>query len=91
MDWETHKKQLLKDPEFKKALKETRVEYEVARAMIYARVKHKLTQKQLATKLKTRQSVVSRVETGQTTASLSFLKRFAGSFGGRVKISFEGL
>ncbi|MBL7150712.1 helix-turn-helix transcriptional regulator [Candidatus Microgenomates bacterium] len=91
MDWETHKKQLLKDPKFRKALEETRPEYEIARAMILARIKYKLTQKQLAKKLKTQQSVISRVENAQTTPTVSFLKRFASAFGATLKISFEGI
>lgn len=91
MDWETHKKQLLKDPKFRKALEETRPEYEIARAMILARIKHKLTQKQLAKKLKTQQSVISRVENAQTTPTVSFLKRLASIFGATLKISFEGI
>lgn len=91
MDWEAHKKQLLKNPKFREALKETKPEYEIARAFILARIKHRLTQKQLAVKLKTRQSVISRVENGQTTASISFLKRFAEIFGGKVEISFAGI
>ena len=91
MDWGTHKKQLLKDSKFRKALKETRPEYEIARAIILARIKHKLTQKQLAKKLKTQQSVISRVESARTTPSLSFLKRLASAFGGTLKISFEGI
>jgi len=91
MEWETHKKQLLKDPKFRKALEETRPEYEIARAMILARIKHKLSQKELARKLKTQQSVVSRVENAQTTPTVSFLKRFASALGGTLKISFEGI
>jgi len=91
MDWQIHKKQLLKNSKFKKALKETRLEYEVARAVIKARIKYKLTQKQLAKKLKTQQSVISRVENAQTTASLSFLQRLASVFGGSVRVSFEGI
>jgi len=91
MDWKTHKKELLKNPKFRKALEETRPEYEVARAMILARTKHNLTQKQLAGKLKTRQSVISRVENAQTTVTLSFLKRFATAFNAKLKISFEGI
>ncbi len=88
MDWETHKKLLLKDPKFKKALKETRLEYEIARAIILARIKHKMTQKELARKLKTKQSVISRVENAQTTPSLSFLKRLASVFNTELKIEF---
>jgi len=88
MDWKTHKKQLLKDPKFKKALKETRLEYEIARAIILARIKNKMTQKELAKRLKTKQSVISRVENAQTTPSLSFLKRLASVFNAELKIEF---
>ncbi|MFC1790821.1 multiprotein-bridging factor 1 family protein [Patescibacteria group bacterium] len=91
MDWETHKKQLLKDPKLRKALQETKLEYDIARAIILARIKHGLTQKQLARKLNTQQSVISRVENAQTTASLSFLSRLATALGGQVKVSFEGI
>ncbi len=91
MDWQTHKKQLLKDPKFKKALQENRVEYQIARSVIKARLKHQLTQKQLADKLKTQQSVISRVENAQTTASVSFLKRLANIFNGELKISIRGI
>lgn len=88
MDWKTHRELLLKDPKFRKALKETKLEYEVARAIILARVKRKMTQKDLAKKLKTRQSVISRVENGKTTPSLSFLKRLASVFNTSLKIEF---
>lgn len=88
MDWEIHKKLLLKDPKFRRALKETRLEYEVARAIILARIKYKMTQKELAKKLKTRQSVISRVENAQTTPSLSFLKRLARPLNSRLEIRF---
>lgn len=77
MDWEKHKKQLLKDPKFRKALKETALEYQIARALILARTKNKLTQKELARRMGTKQSVISRVENAKTTPSLSFLKRLA--------------
>jgi len=77
MDWDTHKKLLLKDPGFRKALKETELEYQVARNIIKARIEKNLTQAQLAKKLKTRQSVISRAENAKTVPSLSFLKRLA--------------
>lgn len=77
MDWDTHKKILLKDPEFRKALKESELEYQIARSVIRARIDQGLTQADLARKLKTRQSVISRVENAKTVPSLSFLKRLA--------------
>jgi len=77
MDWKTHKIELENDPEFRVSLKETRMEYEIARALIEARIRHNLSQKELAEKLGTKQSVISRVENAKTTPSLSFLKRLA--------------
>jgi len=89
MTWEKHKKILLKDPEFRKVYEETRLEYEIARALILARVKKRLTQAQLAKKLKTKQSVISRVESGKTTPSLSFLKRLASVLGTSLSVQFK--
>lgn len=89
MDWSTHKKRLLKDPKFRRALKYVELEYRIAREVIAQRIKHKLTQKQLAQKLKTRQSVVSRVENAKTTTSLSFLKRLAEVFNTTLSVSFD--
>ncbi len=76
-DWGKHKRELLKDPEFKRLIDESRVEFEIARAVIAARIKRKLTQKQLARKIKTGQSVISRLESAGSTPSISLLKRVA--------------
>ncbi|KKT67332.1 MAG: Transcriptional regulator, XRE family [Candidatus Woesebacteria bacterium GW2011_GWC2_45_9] len=77
MDWKTHKRQLLRDPEVRRALKESGLEFQIAKSIIEARIKRGLTQKELARRLNTKQSVISRVETAKTTPSLSFLKRLA--------------
>lgn len=89
MDWNKHKKILLKDPEVKEALKETELEYQVARAVIRARIEQNLTQAQLAKKLKTRQSVISRVENAKTVPSLSFLKRLAAALNTSLLVRFQ--
>lgn len=89
MDWETHKKILLKDPEVRKALEESELEYQVARAIIKARIDQNLTQAQLARKLKTRQSVISRVENAKTVPSLSFLKRLAAALNASLSVRFQ--
>jgi ribosome-binding protein aMBF1 (putative translation factor) len=91
MNWNTHKKLLLKDPKFRKAVEETRLEYEIARAIILARVEKKMTQKELAIKLKTKQSVISRIENAQTTPSLSFLKRLASVFNTELKVELGNI
>lgn len=89
MDWETHKKILLKDPKFRKAYEESQLEYEISRAIIRARVEKGLTQKQLADKLHTKQSVISRVESANTTPSLSFLKRLAQVLNVNLQVQFK--
>ncbi len=89
MDWETHKKQLLKNRKFRKALEKTRLEYDIARAIILARTKKKLTQKELAQKMGTKQSVISRVENAKTTPSLSFLIKLAGVLDTKLTVKFD--
>ena len=89
MDFETHKKLLMKDPKFRKAYEESQLEYEIARAVIRARIEKGLTQKQLAEKLNTKQSVISRVESANTTPSLSLLKRLAQALNTSLRVQFK--
>lgn len=88
-DWETHRKRLLAKPGVRKALAEHELEYKIARALIAARIKRGFTQAQLAKRLKTKQSVISRVENAQTTPSLSFLKRLAIVLDTHLSVSFQ--
>lgn len=89
MDWNTHKKELLKNPAFRKAYEESAVEYQITRAIIKARIEKGLSQKQLAQKLNTKQSVISRVENAKTVPSLSFLKRLAHALNSSLQIEFK--
>ena len=86
MNWKTHKRQLLRNPEVRRALKESELEFQIARSIIQARIKRGLTQEQLARKLKTRQSVISRLETVKTTPTLSFLKRVAETLNTTLRV-----
>ena len=88
MDWKKHKRELLKNPKFRQALKETEPEYQVARALIVARLRNDLTQKELAKKMGTKQSVISRVENSRTTPSLSFMKRLARVLNMSLEVRF---
>ena len=87
--WDEYEKKLLKKPGVRKALKESSLEYEIARAIIQARAKKGLTQKELAAALHTRQSVISRVENAKTTPSLTFLKRLAAELGYSLQVQFK--
>lgn len=89
VDWDDFSKDLLKQPGFKEALKETELEYQVAHAIIEARVKKGLTQDALAKAMNTKQSVISRVENAKTVPSLSFLKRLAQVLNASLQIQFK--
>lgn len=86
MDWKTHKRQLLRDPKVRKALKKSELEFQIAKSIIEARIKRGITQKELAKKLRTKQSVISRVETVKTTPTLSFLKRVAETLNTSLRV-----
>lgn len=88
-DFEKHKQKLLKNPEFKKLYNETRLEFEIAKSVIRARIENGLTQKQLADKLHTGQSAISRLEGANTTPSISFLKRLATALNTTLQVQFK--
>lgn len=77
--WQEHKKELLKRPDFVEALKGVEIEFQIADAIIQARLEKGMTQKDLADKMKTRQSVISRVESAKTIPTISFLKRLSSA------------
>ncbi len=87
--WDEYEKKLLKKPGVQKALEETALEYEIARAIIEARVNKGLTQKDLATAMHTKQSVISRVENAKTMPSLAFLKRLADVLGVSLQVQLK--
>ena len=89
LDWDDFEKELLARPGFKEALEETRLEYEIARALIKARIEKGLTQAEIAKRMHTKQSVISRVENARTMPSLAFLKRLAIVLDASLQIEFK--
>lgn len=89
LDWNDFEKELLARPGFKEALEETRLEYEIARALIKARIEKGLTQAEIAKRMHTKQSVISRVENARTIPSLSFLKRLAQVLNASLQVQFK--
>lgn len=89
LDWDDFEKELLARPGFKEALKETRLEYEIARALIKARLEKGLTQAEIAKMMNTKQSVISRVENARTMPSLAFLKRLAVVLDASLQVQFK--
>ena len=86
--WNEFEKELAAKPGFSDAVKETELEYQVARAIVEARVKKGMTQDDLAKAMKTKQSVISRAENAKTVPTLSFLKRLAYVLDASLSVQF---
>jgi len=86
--FEQHKTELMKDPKFKKEYEVLRPKYEAINAIIKARLDSGLTQAELAKKLKTKQSNISRLESGKVSPSLSFLQKVAKVFNKQLEVKF---
>jgi len=77
MNWKEHKKQLMKDPEFRKEYEALEPEYKLAGDLIRLRLSKGLTQEELARKVHTKQSAIARLESAGSLPSLSTVKRVA--------------
>ena len=74
-----------RDPAFRTAREAGRPQYEFRRALIGARLASGLTQAELAERMGTRQSAVSRLENGTSNPTLDMLVRLAKA----LSVSFE--
>jgi len=64
-------------------------EFQLVRILIEARMQAGLSQTELARRMKTSQSYVARIESGQVKPSTAALERLAKATGLRLKITFE--
>jgi len=71
------KNELLQDPKFRKEYNKENPKLDVALMIEEARIVRGITQKELAKKMNTKQSAISRAESGDYLPSLSFLEKMA--------------
>lgn len=81
-------KERLKDPEFKKEWEDSELEYQLGRKLIEARLKQKLSQRELAKRVGTSQAAIARIEGMDANPSLHLLKRIAAALNTKLQISF---
>jgi len=86
-DFDSLKKELLRNPAFKREYDALEVEYALIRQIIDKRLKKGLSQKDLAEKVGTKQSAISRLESGRYNPSLVFLDKVARALEGKLQIS----
>lgn len=83
------KKELLKDKGIKKAYEKLGPEFAVIEMIIRKRIEKKLSQKELAQRIGTKQSAISRLESGSYNPSISFLQRVVEGLDSELKISLK--
>ncbi|HMR32721.1 MAG TPA: helix-turn-helix transcriptional regulator, partial [Geminicoccus sp.] len=79
----------MKEPDYREAYAALEPEFALARTLIAARLRAGLTQEQVASRMKTTQSVVARLESGRIQPSTRTLERFAEATGTRLRIEFD--
>ncbi len=87
-DFEKFWDEQMKNPLFREEWQKSEPEYQVARAMIKARIEQDLTQKQLSERTGITQADISRIERGSANPSLNTLYRLAKGLGMKINISF---
>lgn len=83
------KKELLRDKETKAAYDALELEFAIAEAIIAKRIEKGLTQTQLAKKMGTKQSAISRLESGESNPSIHFLEKVAKALGLRLVVKLS--
>ena len=88
LNFEDWKKKPLRDPKIRAEYERQQPEFALIQAMIDARVKNGVTQKVLANRIGTKQSVISRLESGRANPSVAFLKKLAQGLNSHLEIKF---
>ena len=85
-DFKTFKKQSLQDPQVRREYALLAAEFSIAKSVIEKRMNMSMTQKELAQKVGTKQSAISRLESGRYNPSLAFLQKVATALNSELKI-----
>lgn len=88
LDFKVWLKDSIKNPEFKDAYDRQEPEFAIIRAIIEARITSGLSQKELAGKMGTKQSVISRLESGNANPSIKFLQKIAVALDAHLVVKF---
>jgi predicted transcriptional regulator len=86
MKWDDAKKKILQNEEVGKELKNNEAKYKIIEEIITARQEKNLTQKDLAELVGTKQSNISRLESGNYNPTLEFLNKIARAIGKELEV-----
>lgn len=77
------------NPELRKEYEALAPQYEIIEAVIAARIEKQMTQAELAERADTKQSNISRFESGNYNPSVEFLQKIAGALNKQLEITLR--
>jgi len=86
MNWSNAKEIILKNEDVRNELKKNEAEYKIIEEIILARKERNLTQKDLAELVGTKQSNISRLESGNYNPTIDFLNKIASAVGKQLEV-----
>lgn len=89
IDHKDLKEELFESEEVKEEYDDLNVIYEIKKQIIRYRIENDLTQKELADKIGTRQSAISRLENDDYNPSVEFLNKVAKALDKKLEIKFK--
>lgn len=89
ISFEDMKADMLKDEEFRIEYEKLRPRYEAIAQIISARKEQNITQAELAKRVGTQKSNISRLESGNYNPSLDFLAKIAESLGKKISVTLN--
>ena len=88
LDFNDFLKESLENPKIKAEYDKLQPEFALIEAILKVRMEKGLTQKDLAKKMGTKQSVISRLESGRANPSVAFLRKLAEALSSHLEINF---
>lgn len=87
--WSEVRRRRMEKPAAQAAYEKTRFAYELGRQVRDLREAHGLSQRELAERMRTTQSVIARLEAGGSKPTISTLERVAKALGTSIDIRFR--
>ena len=89
VDFKSMKAELMQDEQFREEYEKLRPRYEIISRIIEVRKEQNMTQEQLARKIGTQKSNISRLESGNYNPSLDFLIKVASGLGKHLTVELH--
>jgi ribosome-binding protein aMBF1 (putative translation factor) len=87
--WKNFKRELLQDRKIAQEYENLKPRYQLISQLIEARAKKGMTQKELASRIGTKQSAIARLESGASNPSIAFLEKVTSALESKLIIQIR--